>query len=468
MQHMQNNYQENMSDIMTSFNFINQLQQSLHFIQQDASYLEPIMINPDPFGFDSSLSSINKLHSNNNNNLMNSYHISPSFTVVPPIHQTLENASITFDISLAEQQEMELQKNLVKDVFFSPAMMDSSQSSVSDDCHSLMSDTTTTSSCQYEQDEFLANTQDQVLFFYGLDLATTAEYEDTPKSGLGTSSPTITTANNRRTKQQMVIATKKKYTKTCNHDIKALTKRPLSTSKYVSKNNRNISSDLNQVESSNYNSQKNNVISAWEYNSDNSDTDHTSMSLIPNNKPRFISSPSIYQKLSKQNIDWCRYCGTTEGVNWRPGPWGKRTLCNKHGCDYKGYGFACKLPRLDLTSFTSETIDKRSRPVLQLFCSQCQCQESWSENVLVLCDGCPKAYHQACYHEGSPLTDAFIKTDSPWYCSEECQHNLRRKRVIVELPRKRLPLMRTPKNAALANNDTISSTRLPRSSLREN
>lgn len=271
-----------MSDIMTSFNFINQLQQSLHFIQQDASYHESIMINPDPFGLDSSLSSLNKLHSNNNNNLLvssfykpfiyiygineyiiifqishlriiiiqqNSYHISPSFTVVPPIHQTLENASIIFDISLAEQQEMELQKNLVKDVFFSPAMMDSSQSSVSDDCHSLMSDTTTTSSCQYEQDEFLANTQDQVLFFYGLDLATTAEYEDTPKIGLGTSSPTITTANNRRTKQQMMIATKKKYTKTCNHDIKALTKRPLSTSKYISKNNRNISSDLNQVES---------------------------------------------------------------------------------------------------------------------------------------------------------------------------------------------------------------------------
>lgn len=147
---------------------------------------------------------------------------------------------------------------------------------------------------------------------------------------------------------------------------------------------------------------------------------------------------------------------------------------SKHGCDYKGYGFACKLPRLDLTSFASETIDKRTRPVLQLFCSQCQCQESWKDNVLVLCDGCPKAYHQACYHEGvSPLTDTFIQSDSAWYCTEECQHNLKRKRVVVELPRKRLPLMRTPKNAVLAaNQDTVSSnitsTRLPRSSLREN
>ncbi|KAF8947069.1 hypothetical protein BGZ46_005656, partial [Entomortierella lignicola] len=76
-------------------------------------------------------------------------------------------------------------------------------------------------------------------------------------------------------------------------------------------------------------------------------------------------SPTLFQILTKANIDWCRYCGTTEGVNWRPGPWGKRTLCNKHGCDFKGYGFACKLPRLDLTSYAHESVDQRIRPVLQ-------------------------------------------------------------------------------------------------------
>lgn len=76
-------------------------------------------------------------------------------------------------------------------------------------------------------------------------------------------------------------------------------------------------------------------------------------------------TPTLFQILTKANIDWCRYCGTTEGVNWRPGPWGKRTLCNKHGCDFKGYGFACKLPRLDLTSYAHETVDQRIRPVLQ-------------------------------------------------------------------------------------------------------
>lgn len=50
-------------------------------------------------------------------------------------------------------------------------------------------------------------------------------------------------------------------------------------------------------------------------------------SLLPKACPRPTSTPTIYQKLTKANIDWCRYCGTTEGVNWRPGPWGKRTLC---------------------------------------------------------------------------------------------------------------------------------------------
>lgn len=36
---------------------------------------------------------------------------------------------------------------------------------------------------------------------------------------------------------------------------------------------------------------------------------------------------TIFERLTQAGIDWCRYCGTTEGVNWRPGPWGKRTLC---------------------------------------------------------------------------------------------------------------------------------------------
>lgn len=40
-----------------------------------------------------------------------------------------------------------------------------------------------------------------------------------------------------------------------------------------------------------------------------------------------LKSCTVFENLTKLGIDWCRYCGTTEGVNWRPGPWGKRTLC---------------------------------------------------------------------------------------------------------------------------------------------
>ncbi|CAG8538159.1 24126_t:CDS:2 [Cetraspora pellucida] len=159
--------------------------------------------------------------------------------------------------------------------------------------------------------------------------------------------------------------------------------------------------------------------------------------------PRSTKSPTVFETLTKSGIDWCRYCGTTEGVNWRPGPWGKRTLCNKHGCDYKGYGFACKLPRLDLKDFINETIEERERPVLQLFCTICQKQDSFVNNVLVRCEGCPKAFHQKCYT--SCIDDEIVKGTEAWYCEKGCQENLRRKRIVVELPRKRLPLMSTPK-----------------------
>ncbi|POG62623.1 hypothetical protein GLOIN_2v1694261 [Rhizophagus irregularis DAOM 181602=DAOM 197198] len=159
--------------------------------------------------------------------------------------------------------------------------------------------------------------------------------------------------------------------------------------------------------------------------------------------PRPTQSPTIFQTLTKSGIDWCRYCGTTEGVNWRPGPWGKRTLCNKHGCDYKGYGFACKLPRLDLTGFVNESVEDRDRPVLQLFCTVCQKQESYMSNVLVRCEGCFKAFHQKCF--SSQITDETVSSSEQWFCEAGCSDNVRRKRIVVELPRKKLPLMSTPK-----------------------
>ncbi|KAG0368271.1 hypothetical protein BGZ54_002318 [Gamsiella multidivaricata] len=161
-------------------------------------------------------------------------------------------------------------------------------------------------------------------------------------------------------------------------------------------------------------------------------------------EPKQSKTPTLFQILTKANIDWCRYCGTTEGVNWRPGPWGKRTLCNKHGCDFKGYGFACKLPRLDLTSYAHETVDQRIRPVLQHFCHGCQSQESTAGNIMVRCEGCPKAFHQKCHGE-TVISDDIALSDKPWFCDEACKENVKKRRVCVELPKKRLPLMSTPK-----------------------
>ncbi|KAI1308432.1 hypothetical protein EDD11_004283 [Mortierella claussenii] len=171
-------------------------------------------------------------------------------------------------------------------------------------------------------------------------------------------------------------------------------------------------------------------------------------------------SPTLFQILTKANIDWCRYCGTTEGVNWRPGPWGKRTLCNKHGCDFKGYGFACKLPRLDLTSYAHETVDQRIRPVLQHFCHGCQSQESSAGNVMVRCEGCPKAFHQSCHGENL-IPDSIALSEKPWFCDETCKDNVKKRRVCVELPKKRLPLMSTPKPAATATMPSMTSTAGP-------
>ncbi|CAO3591592.1 unnamed protein product [Absidia cylindrospora] len=173
---------------------------------------------------------------------------------------------------------------------------------------------------------------------------------------------------------------------------------------------------------------------------------------------------TLFEQLSYAGIDWCRYCGTTEGVNWRPGPWGKRTLCNKHGCDYKGYGLASRLPRLDLSGYRHELVQDRHRPVIQEFCSICQERggnisrhyhnktfirmddddddsdtdtDSEDDNGLVTCDGgCSRAFHRQCFH-----IDNNKNRQDLWFCSSTCADNRCKKRVVVDLPRKQ-PLMR--------------------------
>ncbi|KND01978.1 uncharacterized protein SPPG_02485 [Spizellomyces punctatus DAOM BR117] len=153
--------------------------------------------------------------------------------------------------------------------------------------------------------------------------------------------------------------------------------------------------------------------------------------------------PTIYEEFTQKGIDWCRYCGVTKAgqtAAFRPGPWGRRTLCNKHGCDYKGYGYADKQSRLDLTQFRGESLGERCRPVLQDFCIVCFQRTSPNGTVLVQCDGCPRAYHIEC-HGKIPDSVWADSNEITWYCGETCATNRKTTRIGLDLPKKNLPYM---------------------------
>jgi hypothetical protein len=83
---------------------------------------------------------------------------------------------------------------------------------------------------------------------------------------------------------------------------------------------------------------------------------------------------------------------------------------------------------------------------LCIVCHGCQSQDSCAGNVMVRCEGCPKAFHQQC-HGDNPISDETALSDKAWFCDETCKENVKKRRVCVELPKKRLPLMSTPKPA---------------------
>ncbi|KAI8093243.1 uncharacterized protein BX664DRAFT_329278 [Halteromyces radiatus] len=154
----------------------------------------------------------------------------------------------------------------------------------------------------------------------------------------------------------------------------------------------------------------------------------------------------FFDQLSCDGIRWCRYCGTTETVNWRPGPWGKRTLCNKHGCDYKGYGVVGRSPRLDLSAYRDELLEDRHRPVIQDFCALCHEQiDINKKQQWMRCDGgCSRAYHHHCFQLEHDNDGWSMDDTSLWFCDATCYDNRRKKRVIVDLPRIQ-PLMHPKK-----------------------
>lgn len=96
------------------------------------------------------------------------------------------------------------------------------------------------------------------------------------------------------------------------------------------------------------------------------------------------------------------------------------TFVSKHGCDYKGYGLASRLPRLDLSRYRHEEIQDRHRPVIQEFCFYCQQRGE----ALMACDGgCSRAFHRLCMDQPQEQQGKF------WYCGTSCAENRRKKRV---------------------------------------
>ena len=178
---------------------------------------------------------------------------------------------------------------------------------------------------------------------------------------------------------------------------------------------------------------------------------------------RYSLRTTLFERLSENGTNFCRYCGTTEGISWRPGPWGKGTLCNKHGCDYRGYGFASKEPRLDLSAYENESIADRIRPVVQEFCFTCNGKDATYDRPLVMCDGCQHSYHPICKSDLPKLPSS---ASEPWYCSAACKLPANQKKIVCNAARKSLPLMaaptKPPSKAAYSRPTPLAHVRAPR------
>ncbi|CAO3660589.1 hypothetical protein G6F70_006482 [Rhizopus microsporus] len=353
------------------------------------------------------------------------YYISP-FTV--PSQASIEQE---------DREQVDIENKLLNDVFFSPPAMMSPSSELGFSKVDDVSDLTelsmslferTSSICSSnsssEDEDYCVQDDNHTLFLCDFDLEAEQKSDQDNHSGIKRNINECTVSN-----------------RAINRDA------PCKKRKTKEKKDSATTLDAISMQHSSDSRDEHQYHQQYEYSKSVTVIDQKKNDTIVEPIARSSSSPTLYETFTKQNIDWCRYCGTTEGINWRPGPWGKRTLCNKHGCDYKGYGFACKLPRLDLTEYLKEPLAKRTRPILQLYCSVCQKKESWQNNRLIFCDGCPKSFHQQCFHK--EISNSVLESDESWYCTDACSENITRKRVVIELSRKRLPLMRTPKNALL-------------------
>ncbi|KAJ3351206.1 hypothetical protein GGF32_004426 [Allomyces javanicus] len=129
-----------------------------------------------------------------------------------------------------------------------------------------------------------------------------------------------------------------------------------------------------------------------------------------------VARPTMYEQLTARGVPWCRFCGVTESPNWRQGPWGKKSLCNKHGCAWSGIA-GNKRIRLDLRGYVEETLEDRIIPVVQDYCWLCQGKEQRDvAHDLQRCGGCQKAFHATCLRTAGPPRAGATR----WFCSVSC------------------------------------------------
>ncbi|KAJ3365509.1 hypothetical protein GGF31_008534 [Allomyces arbusculus] len=129
-----------------------------------------------------------------------------------------------------------------------------------------------------------------------------------------------------------------------------------------------------------------------------------------------VARPTMYEQLTARSVPWCRFCGVTESPNWRQGPWGKKSLCNKHGCAWSGIA-GNKRIRLDLRGYVEETLEDRIIPVVQDYCWLCQGKEQRDvAHDLQRCGGCQKAFHATCLRTAGPPRAGATR----WFCSVSC------------------------------------------------
>ena len=170
------------------------------------------------------------------------------------------------------------------------------------------------------------------------------------------------------------------------------------------------------------------------------------IAVVNLNKSKHASSRSttMYERLSEKMVKWCRYCGTLVSNNWRPGPWldpdsgapMKATLCNKHGCDYRGYGHSNHSPRLFIRQYVSEPLRERRIPICQEYCYSCRKNSSSASNPLVMCAGCPISMHKSCCSS----VPARPTINTIWYHSPECRRSEATGRVPVDDSKKRVTM----------------------------